>query len=158
MQTDLQKIVSISGQPGLFKYLSQARHGTIVESIKDGKRTCVPASVKVSSMAEITVYASSGDDLPLKEVFTKIRERNGGEKAISHKSPVEELMAYFEETVPECNKEKIYPHHVKKIIAWYNILQENQMLDFVEDKKEEQEEARDGDESENSSSNDLQQS
>jgi hypothetical protein len=151
MQTDLQKIVSISGQPGLYKYLSQARHGIIVESIKDGKRTCVPASVKVSSLAEITVYTDSGDDLLLKEIFLKIEEKTGGQQAISHKSPSEELMAYFEEVVPEYNREKVYPHHVKKMIEWYNILQENHLIDFAEDKTEENTEV---DESENPSSTD----
>jgi hypothetical protein len=148
MQTDLQKIVSISGQPGLYKYLSQARHGIVVESIKDGKRTCIAASVKVSSLAEITVYTDSGDDLLLKEIFVKIKEKNNGEKIISHKSPPEELMTCFEKIVPEYSKEKVYPHHVKKIIEWYNILQENQLLDFIEDKKE------DVKESENSSPED----
>jgi hypothetical protein len=136
MQTDLQKIVSISGHPGLYKYLSQARHGIVVESIKDGKRTCISASTKISSLAEITIYTNSGNDLLLKEILLKIKDKTDGEQAISHKSPNEELMAYFEEVVPEYNKEKVYPHHVKKMIEWYNILQENQLLDFVEDEKE----------------------
>jgi cobalamin biosynthesis protein CobT len=163
MQTDLQKIVSISGRPGLYKYLSQARHGIIVESINDGKRTCISSSVKISSLAEITVYSSNGDDLLLKEIFLKIKEKTNGEKALSHKSPQEELMAYFEEIVPECDKEKVYPHHVRKMIEWYNILQENYLLDFEEDedeedkeeqanKEDEQEENKEINEPENSSS------
>jgi hypothetical protein len=137
MQTDLQKIVSIAGQPGLYKYLSQARHGMIVENMKDGKRTCVPASSKVSSLAEITVYTQNGDDLLLKEIFTKIKEKTNCEKAISHKSSPEELMAYFEEIIPDYDKERVFPHHVKKMIEWYNILQENMLLDFEENKQEE---------------------
>jgi hypothetical protein len=144
MQTDLQKIVSISGQPGLYKYLSQARHGVIVESIKDGKRSCVPATTKISSMAEITIYTNNGDDLLLKEILLKIRDKTNGEQAISHKAPTEELMAYFEEIVPEYNKDKVYPHHVKKMIEWYNILQENQLLDFAEEEKEEENTEVDG--------------
>ncbi|MDR0725132.1 MAG: DUF5606 domain-containing protein [Prevotellaceae bacterium] len=130
--TDLQKIVSISGQPGLYKYLSQARHGIVVESIKDGKRTCIPASAKISSLAEVTVYSNSDEDLLLKEIFLKIKAKTNGEKAISHKSPPEELIAFFEEAVPECDKERVYPHHVKKMIEWYNILHEYQLLDFEE--------------------------
>ncbi|MDR2383244.1 MAG: DUF5606 domain-containing protein [Prevotellaceae bacterium] len=137
--TDLQKIVSISGQPGLYKYLSQARHGIIVESIKDGKRTCVSASAKINSLAEITVYSNNDDDLFLKEIFLKIKAKTNGEKAISHKSSPEELMAYFEEVVPECDKEKVYPYHVKKMIEWYNLLQEYQLLDFEEEQKQEEE-------------------
>jgi hypothetical protein len=134
MQTDLQKIVSIAGQPGLYRYLSQARHGMIVENIKDGKRTCV--SAKVSSLAEISIYTISGDDLLLREILLRIKEKTNCEKAISHKSPKEELMAYFEEVVPEYDREKVFPHHVKKMIEWYNVLQENMMLDFVEEKQE----------------------
>jgi hypothetical protein len=135
MQTDLQKIVSISGQPGLYKYLSQTRHGVIVESMKDGKRTCIPSSSKISSLAEITVYTKNGDDMLLKEIFLKIRENTNGEKAISHKSSPKELMAYFEEIVPEYDKDKVFPHHVKKMIEWYNILQENMLLHFEENEK-----------------------
>ncbi|MDR1339913.1 MAG: DUF5606 domain-containing protein [Prevotellaceae bacterium] len=138
MQTDLQKIVSIAGQPGLYRYLSQARHGSIVENIKDGKRTCIPASAKLSSLAEITIYTENSDDLLLKEILLKIREKTGGEKAISHKSSPEELMAYFAEIVPDYDREKVFPHHVKKMIEWYNIMQENMLLDFVEDRQKEE--------------------
>jgi hypothetical protein len=141
--TDLQKIVSISGQPGLYKYLSQARHGVVVENIKDGKRTCIPASAKISSLAEITVYSNSDEDLLLKEIFLKIKAKTNGEQAISHKSSPKELMAYFEEVVPECDREKVYSHHLKKIIEWYNILQEQQLLDFEEEQQEEKEKEED---------------
>jgi hypothetical protein len=140
MQTDLKKIVSIAGQPGLYKYLSQARHGVIVENIKDGKRTCLPPSAKMSSLAEITIYTESGDDMLLKEILLKVKAKTNCEQAISHKSPQEELMAYFGEIIPEYDKEKVFPHHVKKMIEWYNILQENMLLDFVEDTNKEEEE------------------
>jgi uncharacterized protein YkvS len=138
MQTDLQKIVSITGHPGLYKYLSQARHGVIVESIKDGKRTCVPSSSKLSSLADITIYTNE-DDLQLKDIFLKIKEKTNGEQAVSHKCSQEELMAFFEEVVPEYDKEKVFSHHVKKMIEWYNILQEYDLLDFTEPKKEKEE-------------------
>jgi hypothetical protein len=137
--TDLQKIVSIPGQPGLYKYLTQARHGAIVENIKDGKRSCIPASAKMSSLAEITVYSNSNDDLFLKEIFLKIKAKTNGEKAISHKSSPEELTAYFAEVVPEYNKERVYVSHIKKMIEWYNILQENHLLDIEDEQTEEQE-------------------
>jgi hypothetical protein len=140
MQTDLQKIISIAGQPGLYRYLSQARHGVIVENIKDGKRTCMPPGAKISSLAEITIYTENGDDLLLKEILLKIREKTNCEKAISHKSSPEELMAYFGEIVPEYDREKVFPHHVKKMIEWYNVLQENMLLDFAEEDKDKEDE------------------
>jgi hypothetical protein len=146
MQTDIQKIVSVSGQSGLYKYISQARHGIIVENIKDEKRTCIPPATKVSSLAEITIYTVTGDDLLLKEILLRIKDKTNGEKAISHKSSTEELMAYFEEIVPDYDRKKVYPHHVKKMIEWYNILQEYQLLDFEENKTEEQTQVENGNE------------
>jgi hypothetical protein len=140
MQIDLQKIVSIAGQPGLYKYVSDARHGAIIEGIKDGKRTCIPTTMKLSTLTDITIFTENDDDLMLKDIFLRIKEKTGGEKAISHKSSREELMAFFEEVVPEYNKVKVFPHHVKKMIEWYNILQEYNLLDFVEPEKEEEEE------------------
>lgn len=139
MHTDLQKILSITGYPGLYRYLSQARQGIIVESLKDGKRMCLPASAKVSSLSDITIFTDD-DDMLLKDVFSKIKENTNEEPAISHKSPQEELMNYFGSVIPEYDKDKVFPSHVKKMIEWYNILQENKMLNFEEDEKATEEE------------------
>ena len=41
MKTDLSKILAVSGQSGLYLYVSQARNGAIVEALADKKRTTV---------------------------------------------------------------------------------------------------------------------
>ena len=38
MKTDLRKVLSVSGEQGLFLYLSQANAGALVESIVTKKR------------------------------------------------------------------------------------------------------------------------
>ena len=38
MKTDLSKILSVGGQPGLHRYLTQSSGGVVVESLSDGKR------------------------------------------------------------------------------------------------------------------------
>ncbi|MDR0559829.1 MAG: DUF5606 domain-containing protein [Prevotellaceae bacterium] len=132
MQTDLQKILSISGYSGLYRYLSQARHGVVVESLKDKKRICLPTAAKMSSLSDITIYTETSEDLMLKDVFVKIREKYSAEKILSHKSSTEELMSFFGEIVPEYSKNKVFASHVKKIVEWYNLLQEYDMLEFTE--------------------------
>ena len=47
-------------------------------------------------------------------------------------------MAYFEEIVPEYDKERVYVSDMKKIIQWYNLLTEKGMLDLDEEAKEEE--------------------
>ena len=48
---DLTGIISISGQPGLFKIVAQSKNGIIVEGLSDKKRVNVYASTKVSTLS-----------------------------------------------------------------------------------------------------------
>jgi hypothetical protein len=136
MQVDLQKILSASGYPGLYKYLSQGRQGVIVESLLTGKRSCLPQSAKASSLSDITIFTNATDDMLIQEVFVRIREKENGGAAISSKSTAEELIAYFDELVPEYDRNKVFPSHMKKLVEWYNLLQQKDMLDFLEKKDE----------------------
>lgn len=129
MQVDLQKILSVSGQPGLYKFISQARQGIVVESLIDKRRVCLPSTAKVSSLGDITIFTQT-DDMLLKDVFKRIKEKHNGEQSISTKVAPKELLTYFEEVIPEFDTEKVFPSHIKKMVDWYNILQKNDLLDF----------------------------
>ena len=61
MKTDLSKILSISGQHGLFLYLAQARAGAIVENLSDKKRTVVDAKNRITTLEDISIYTSEGE-------------------------------------------------------------------------------------------------
>ncbi|MDR1056358.1 MAG: DUF5606 domain-containing protein [Prevotellaceae bacterium] len=139
MQIDLQKILSISGYPGLYKYVSQARNGIIVESLVDKKRMCAGTAERVSSLGDISIYTDT-DDVALKDILLKIKEKHNSEVAISHKVSPDELKKYFEDMLPDYDRERVYPSHIKKVIEWYNILQKNDMLEFIEDNQQQNEE------------------
>ena len=55
MKTDLTKILAVSGQSGLFLYISNTRTGAIVEALKDKKRSAITASSKITSLADISI-------------------------------------------------------------------------------------------------------
>ena len=50
----------------------------------------------------------------------------------------QEPEAYFEEIVPEYDKDRVYVSDIKKVILWYNTLQEKEMLDFTETEEEDE--------------------
>lgn len=52
--------------------------------------------------------------MPLKEVFKRISAKENGKSALSHKEPTEKILAYFEEIVPEYDKERVYVSDMKK--------------------------------------------
>lgn len=135
----LKDILSIGGKPGLYKYLSQAKNGIIVEGLKDKKRFPAYSTAKVSSLEDIAVFTET-DEVKLSEVFDRIYQKEEGGLAVSHKSTPEELRAYFEGILPDYDRERVYISDIKKIIAWYNFLHETEML-IQEDEKDAEENA-----------------
>ena len=135
----LKGILAISGQSGLFKVLSEGKNTVIVESLLTGKRTTVYADVKMSALEDIAIYTSH-EDLPLRKVFKKIHEKENGGKAIDTKNPPEELKKYFGEVIPDYDREKVYFSDIKKVISWYNLLHDKELLNLEDEKEEEKEE------------------
>lgn len=133
---DLSKIMAISGKPGLYKMISQTKSGIIVESFADQKRFAAFASERISSLKEISVF-TTGEDMPLADVFKKIHEKTGGNPAPDHKSGDKDIKAFFEEALPDYDRERVYTSDLKKMLMWFNILLQNNILDFTEDTQEE---------------------
>jgi Ribonuclease G/E len=134
----LKGILAISGQSGLFKILSEGKSSVIVESLLNGKRSTVYTNAKMSALEDIAIY-TTGEDVPLKQVLKKIAEKEQNGPAIDSKKPQEEVREYFSEILPEYDKERVYFSDIKKVISWYNLLQEKGLLNFEEEEKKEEE-------------------
>ncbi len=129
---NLEKILSISGKPGLYQLMNQTRTGFLAESLIDGKRISVGARQNVSLLSEIAIYTLT-EELPLREVFIKISKKENGGEAISHKSSRDQLEEYFFEVLPDYDEDRVYPSDIKKIVQWYNLLTKNGIIDFSEE-------------------------
>ena len=132
MKTDLARILSGSGQHGLYLYLAQARNGAIAESLSDKKRTCFDIKTRLTTLADIAIYTSEGE-LKLKEVFLKLKDVLGDADAPSPKASSEELKALFAKAVPDYDADRFYVSHMKKVVEWYNELKNYASLDFAEE-------------------------
>ena len=136
----LDKILSIGGKPGLFKLITQTRAGFVAESLIDGKKITVGFKNNVSVLSEIAIYTLE-EEVPLREVFLKIQEKENGEKTpVTHKDDKLKLEEYFFEILPSFDEDRVYASDIKKVIQWYNMLQEQGITDFSAKEKEEKEE------------------
>lgn len=135
---DISKIISVSGKSGLFRLVSQTRNGIIVESLLDKSRIPVYSTQPVSSLEEISVF-TTGEDMPLKTVFQRIFQSLDGQKAIDSKSSNEVLRAFLEKVLPEYDKDRVYASDIKKMISWYNLLLDNELIDLVVEEEKESE-------------------
>ena len=123
----LDKILAISGKPGLYLLQVQTRTGFVAESLVDGKKITVGLKSNVSLLSEISMYTNS-EEKPLVEVMRNIAIKENEGASISHKEDNATLLAYFEEILPEYDRDRVYPSDVKKVINWYNILQAKGMV------------------------------
>ncbi len=138
---DLTGIISISGQPGLYKIVAQSKNGIIVESLSDKKRLNVYASTKVSTLSDISMF-TTGDDKPIEEIMTSVFEKEKGGAAIDNKADDKAIEKYFSEILPEYDKERVYVSNMRKLINWYNSLQSTGSLKEKEEKKEGEEKSK----------------
>ena len=135
----LDKILSISGKPGLYELKARTRAGFVAESLVDGKKMAVGAHNNVSMLSEIAIYTYS-EEVPLREVFQKIAEKEDAKETISHKSSKKELENLFSEVLPEYDEDRVYISDIKKVIQWYNLLVKNNVTDFSETEASSEEE------------------
>lgn len=118
----LQKILAISGKPGLFELKVQTRTGFVAESLIDGKRLTVGLRANVSLLSEIAIYTYN-EEVKLAEIFKTIAAKENNGISISIKENDEVLKNYFREILPEYDETRVYNSDIKKIINWYNLLQ-----------------------------------
>ena len=129
MKTDLTKILSVSGQHGLYLYLAQARNGAIAEALATKNRVCFDVKSRITTLADISIYTHEGE-LKLKDVFVKLHEVLGDKDAPTAKASADELKKLFKQAVPDYDGDRFYVSHMKKVVEWYNELKNFASLDF----------------------------
>ena len=138
----LKNILSITGKPGLYKLVSRGNNMLIVESLIDGKRMPTYARDKIVSLAEVSMF-TTGDDIALSEVLTKVGEKEGLKVASidPKKADNDAMRAYFAEVLPDFDRDRVYPTDIRKLVQWYTILINAGITDFTTKEDEGEEEA-----------------
>jgi hypothetical protein len=118
---EFNKIISVTGRPGLFQIISQSKNAVIAESLIENKRLAINATQNVSLLENIAIYTYE-EDVPLLDIFTAMFEKTAGKEAISHKENSKKLTTFFAEVLPNYDDKRVYASNIKKVIQWFNIL------------------------------------
>lgn len=133
----LDKILAISGKPGLYKLIAQTRGGFVAESLLDNKRISVNIQQNVSVLSEIAIYTLA-EEIPLKNVLAKIKDKENGEPtSVKPKDSKDKLEEYFFDILPDYDEDRVYASDIKKVLQWYNLLQQHNMLELLTDESKE---------------------
>ena len=117
----LEKIISISGKPGLYKLISQLKNGFIIEDVLTKKKVSIGNSSQVSLLDNIAMFTHN-KEVPLFEVFENVAKNNEYKETISHKTSDAELRDFMKLSLPDYDQERVYISDIKKLAQWYNIL------------------------------------
>ena len=136
----LEKILAISGKPGLYKLISGSKKMVVVESLIDGKRTPAYTTDRVISLSDIAMYTEE-TEVPLNEVFMNIQKIYGENPIdVDYKKASEtELHDFMAKALPEYDRERVHNSDIKKLIQWYNLLLKNNLTDFALEEEEKSE-------------------
>lgn len=130
----LKGILAISGYPGLFSIISEAKNSIIVESLLTGKRMPAYSTAKISTLEDIAIYTET-KEVNLKDVFKNMEQLTEEGIIFNAKVSGAELKAYFEKILPDYDRDRVYTSDMKKIISWYLLLKEKNILDFTKEEE-----------------------
>ena len=128
----IDEFVAVSGMSGLYKMVANRSNGLIVESLDNGKRIFAPARKhQFTPLASIGIYTDD-DTAELKVVFRAMLEQLESNPPLPLSSSTDELVEYFGTVLPEFDRDRVYVSDIKKVIKWFNFLNERELLDLAE--------------------------
>src|ERR1700722_8265162 len=119
---EYNKIIAVTGLPGLYELLSSKSDGAIVRSLDDKTTRFVASRVhNFSHLESIEVYTVR-DNVNLVDILkameasaTKLPdEKDGGE-----------LKSYFSKVYPDLDFTRVYSSDLKKMVKWFSVLKAN---------------------------------
>ena len=119
---EYNKIVSVTGLPGLFELINTKSDGAVVRSLDD--KTTRFASSRIhnfSHLETIEVYTVN-DNVNLAEVFQAMEKKSGSLPDTKDNSAIRK---YFEQVYGDIDFERVYNSDLKKMIKWFEVLKKN---------------------------------
>lgn len=137
---NIKNIVAVSGLPGLFKLVATKSNGLLVADVDTGKtKFCSVRQHQFTPMETVAIYTDD-DTVEIAKVFQTMLDKQEDLPAPSPSAAHKDLQKYFEVIIPDYDRDKVFHSDMKKVIKWYNFLNERGYL-TAEPEAENKEEA-----------------
>ena len=127
---NLEKLVAISGKSGLFNMVSNRSNGLIVEDLDNNKRFFVSARMhQFTPLASISIYTDTEEEtVELKDVFKRMKAGLADNPLVDAKADSNEFRSYFDNIMPEHDRDKVLISDIKKLTKWFSFLHERNLI------------------------------
>lgn len=125
----IKDVLAVSGLPGLYKLVNSRNNGLFVQDLDGGKtKFCSSRKHQFTPLETVAIYTVY-DTVELKEVFEKMKAYAVNNEIVAPNESKEAITAFFTEVLPEYDRDRVYVSDMKKIVKWYNYLNERQLLE-----------------------------
>jgi hypothetical protein len=131
-----REIVAVTGLGGLFQLIASKQDGAIVRSLEDKSTRFVSSRIHNFTPLESIEVFTTGENVNLAEVFKAMQDQDGKTALVDAKADNNAIKAYFKSVFPEFDEERVYVSDMKKMVKWYTILKNNDLLKFDEQAEE----------------------
>lgn len=130
MTMDMEKLIAVSSVSSVMKLVSTKKNGLFLEDFDSKKiRFYTSRKYNFTPLESISIYVESDEEtVPLGDVLGKMKTQINDNPPADANASSDELKAYFEKILPTYNKEQVYVSDIKKIIKWFNFLNERDLL------------------------------
>jgi len=127
---NLEKLVAVSGRPGIYKMAANRPNGLIIEDLDTGKKFFAPSRRhQFTPLESISIYTETEEaTVELKTVFINMLTQIESNPPVATKANSTDIKDYFEVILPEYDRDKVLVSDIKKLIKWFNYLNERELL------------------------------
>ncbi|MCI4647186.1 DUF5606 domain-containing protein [Phaeodactylibacter sp.] len=136
---NLEQLIAVSGLSGIYRMAANRSNGLIIEDVQSGKRRFASSRKhQFTPLESISIFTDDGDSMELKKVFRNMKQQQEDNPPPAASAKSEELHEYFAEVLPTYDRDRVFNGDIKKVIKWFNYLDEAGMLsDSAESDEEE---------------------
>jgi hypothetical protein len=131
-------LVAIAGMPGIYKVISNKGGGIVVEDLKEKKRQFVSGRQgTITPLDTIFIFVDDAEieSTPLKNIYTAMLTQAETQPVPNNKASDMAIKSYFYSVYPTLDKERVYVSDMKKMLKWFNYLNEAGALILTEDEE-----------------------
>lgn len=119
---EYNKIIAVTGLPGLYELISSKNDGAIVRSLDDKTSKFVSSRIHSFSHLESIEIYTVRDNVNLVDILLAMQ---GSKTELPDVKDGGAVKKYFETVFPDMDFERVYSSDMKKMVKWYEVLKHN---------------------------------
>ena len=134
-----EKYVAVTGMPGIYKISATRNNGLLIKSMDTGKTKFISMRKHQFTPLETVSIYTNDDTEELSKVFRNMLDQYEDNPPPSIKAAASDLFDYFEDVLPNFDKDQVFIGDIKKIIKWFNYLKDRDFFITGDDDEDEEE-------------------